>query len=165
MRGRVAVRWPTPDKYRCDRWWRQPRGRMIPMSTIYSFERQPYLRELEVEILRVEEKSGAWGAILDDTILYPEGGGQPSDYGRLNDVGVQHVQKTRDGLLHVLAAPVQPGMQERARKLATIINLDVKRCQLGVTFARFAASISASSCSRETTLPSTTRSMFVVGEP
>ena len=79
------------------------------MSTIYSFERQPYLRELEVEVLRVEEKSGAWGAILDDTILYPEGGGQPSDYGRLNDVVVQHVQKTNDGLLHVLAAPVQPG--------------------------------------------------------
>ena len=31
---------------------------MVFMSTIYSFERRPYLRELEVEILDVREESG-----------------------------------------------------------------------------------------------------------
>jgi Ser-tRNA(Ala) deacylase AlaX len=82
---------------------------MMLMDRIYGFERQPYLRELEVEVLRLQEESGAWTAILDDTILYPEGGGQPSDRGRLNEVVVSHVQKTSEGLLHVLESPVEPG--------------------------------------------------------
>ena len=79
------------------------------MSRKYSFEHQPYARELEVEVLSVEETSGAWVAILDDTILYPEGGGQPSDSGRLNEAVVHRVQKAGDDLLHVLDAPVEPG--------------------------------------------------------
>ena len=79
------------------------------MSRIFGFERQPYLRELEVEILEVAEEAGVWTAILDDTILYPEGGGQPSDRGRLNAAAVQHVHKSSDGPRHVLESPVGRG--------------------------------------------------------
>lgn len=67
------------------------------------------MRELEVEVLSVEEKAGSWIAVLDDTILFPEGGGQPSDQGRLNDVRVSHVHKDSGGLRHILAASVEPG--------------------------------------------------------
>ena len=79
------------------------------MSTIYSFERRPYLRDLEVEILDVREESGDWTAVLDDTVLYPEGGGQPADRGHLNDVAVSCVRKAGSGLHHVLEGPVEPG--------------------------------------------------------
>ena len=82
---------------------------MVAVSRIYGFEHQPYLRELDVEVLSVEEKSGLWTAMLDDTILYPEGGGQPSDRGRLNDVAVSRVEKTSAGLQHVLGAQAEPG--------------------------------------------------------
>lgn len=82
---------------------------MVSMTTIYSFERQPYLTDLEAEIVDVREESGEWLAVLQDTILYPEGGGQPSDRGRLNDVAVSSVRKTDSGLQHVLEGPAEPG--------------------------------------------------------
>ena len=79
------------------------------MSGIFGFEREPYLRGLDVEILSVEPRSDHWIAILDDTILYPEGGGQPSDRGRLNEAVVSQVGKSETGLLHVLESPIEPG--------------------------------------------------------
>jgi Ser-tRNA(Ala) deacylase AlaX len=79
------------------------------MDTIYAFEREPYRRELEVEVLEVGEEKGRAHAVLDDTILYPEGGGQPSDRGRLGDVEVLEVQKSDDLLRHYLASPVVTG--------------------------------------------------------
>jgi Ser-tRNA(Ala) deacylase AlaX len=79
------------------------------MDTIYSFEREPCRRELEVQVLEVGEEKGRAFALLDDTILYPEGGGQPSDRGRLGDVDVVEVQKTEDQLRHFLASPAATG--------------------------------------------------------
>ena len=101
--------WPAPVKYRRVRSRISRRGRMRFMDGIYRFERQPYQQELEVEVLRVEEKSGGWEAFLDDSILYPEGGGQPSDRGRLNDVEVTHVEKTDEGPAHHVVAPIETG--------------------------------------------------------
>lgn len=82
---------------------------MLGMDQIHAFERQPYRRELEVEIVSVEPRAEAWMAVLDDTILYPEGGGQPCDRGWLEGVEVTQVERTDSGLLHVLEAAVAPG--------------------------------------------------------
>jgi Ser-tRNA(Ala) deacylase AlaX len=79
------------------------------MEKIYRYEREPYRRELEVEVLEVGELEGRPFAVLDDTILYPEGGGQPSDRGRLGQAEVVEVQKTDDQLRHYLASPVATG--------------------------------------------------------
>jgi Ser-tRNA(Ala) deacylase AlaX len=79
------------------------------MSKIYSYEREPYRRELETEILEVGEEEGRPYAVLDDTILYPEGGGQPADGGRLNGVEVTDVQRHGEEVRHYLAAPAAPG--------------------------------------------------------
>jgi alanyl-tRNA synthetase len=48
-------------------------------------------------------------AVLEDTILYPEGGGQPADRGTLNGVAVLDVQKKDGAIRHTLAAPVAAG--------------------------------------------------------
>jgi Ser-tRNA(Ala) deacylase AlaX len=79
------------------------------MDNIFCYEREPYRRELEVEVLEVGELEGRPFAVLDDTILYPEGGGQPSDRGRLGEVEVVEVEKADDQLRHYLASPVATG--------------------------------------------------------
>ncbi len=53
------------------------------MSRIYAFEREPYRRQLEVEVIAADEDDGRPFAFLNNTILYPEGGGQPADLGFL----------------------------------------------------------------------------------
>jgi len=74
-----------------------------------AWERQPYLQELDTEVLATGEgPDGPW-AVLADTVLYPEGGGQPSDQGRIGDVAVREVRRTPKGVIHRLAAPLSPG--------------------------------------------------------
>lgn len=74
-----------------------------------AWERQPYLRELNTEVVACgDDPGGAW-AVLADTVLYPEGGGQPSDRGWIGDVAVHAVHRTPTGIVHVLASPVSRG--------------------------------------------------------
>lgn len=55
-------------------------------------------------------KNGEPFVVLADTVLYPEGGGQPADLGRVGGVTVTDVQR-RDGvILHVLETPLEPGV-------------------------------------------------------
>lgn len=74
-----------------------------------AYHRDPRLRRLEVCVRAVGEAAGRPYALLDDTLCYPEGGGQPADRGLLNGVAVLDVQKGPDGIRHFLAAPVPPG--------------------------------------------------------
>jgi alanyl-tRNA synthetase len=77
----------------------------IPGKTELLFYENPFEEEFEAEVLDVVE--GA--AILDRTLLYPEGGGQPADHGTLEKDGqlfqVTDVQKSGDVVLHKLAEP------------------------------------------------------------
>jgi len=51
------------------------------------FYRDPYLREAKAKVLRVEGREGNVRVLLDRTIFYPEGGGQPSDRGVIEGNG------------------------------------------------------------------------------
>jgi alanyl-tRNA synthetase len=79
------------------------------MSAIPAYEREPYRVELEVEVRAAGEESGRRYVVLDDTVLYPEGGGQPADRGLLGEVAVVDVQRRDGELRHYLAAPVLVG--------------------------------------------------------
>jgi Ser-tRNA(Ala) deacylase AlaX len=79
------------------------------MSQIYAFERDPYARELAVEVQRTDWMGDRPIAVLDDTILFPEGGGQPADRGRLGSVEVVDVQRKEGEVLHFLESPVDRG--------------------------------------------------------
>jgi Ser-tRNA(Ala) deacylase AlaX len=76
---------------------------------IPSYETHPYLTRLEVQILEVGESAGRPWAVLDDTILYPEGGGQPADRGRLGAVAVLDVRREQGEIRHLLDSAVEPG--------------------------------------------------------
>jgi Ser-tRNA(Ala) deacylase AlaX len=80
-----------------------------PEKQIPAYERDPYLRELEVDIVRIGEEDGQPFAVLNDTILYPEGGGQPADHGWLNEVRIVDVQRIGDETRHFLESPLPAG--------------------------------------------------------
>jgi alanyl-tRNA synthetase len=55
------------------------------------------------------EDAGRPWAVLDDTLLYPEGGGQPSDTGSLAGVAVLDVRRVGGEIRHSLASSVPEG--------------------------------------------------------
>ncbi len=82
------------------------------MSAPRAFEREPYLTELSVHVTETGIEDGRPWAVLDDTVLYPEGGGQPADHGLLGGVPVLDVQVVGGVIRHLLASPVSEGAVE-----------------------------------------------------
>ncbi|WP_257309146.1 alanyl-tRNA editing protein [Geothrix fuzhouensis] len=79
------------------------------MTQLPAYERDPFATLLETRILRCGEEKGRSFVILEDTVCYPEGGGQPCDQGTLNGVAVLEVQKGEGGIRHYLASPLAEG--------------------------------------------------------
>ena len=80
------------------------------MSAIPAFERDPYLTELQAEIVGTGVETGRPYAVLSDTILYPEGGGQPGDRGHLDDTPVLDVKKHGSEVRNYLGGGVARGL-------------------------------------------------------
>ena len=76
---------------------------------IRAYERDPRLTVLETEVVATGEEGGRPFVVLADTVLYPEGGGQPSDRGTVGGVPVIDVQKSPDGVRHFLRGPAPSG--------------------------------------------------------
>ena len=79
------------------------------MGAIPAYEREPYLQTLETEIIGAGDEGDRPFVVLADTVLYPEGGGQPADRGRIAGVAVEDV-RTAEGLIrHYLAGSTPAG--------------------------------------------------------
>lgn len=65
--------------------------------------------ECEAAVLERTEWKGRPAVVLDRTVFYPEGGGQPCDRGTVGGVEVVDVQEREGAILHVLAAPLPDG--------------------------------------------------------
>ena len=74
-----------------------------------AYERDAYLQELDTEVTATGEVEGRPWAATADTLFYPEGGGQPSDRGSMNDIAVLDVQNVEGAIRHTLASPLAPG--------------------------------------------------------
>ena len=73
------------------------------MTVIPAYERDPYLQWLEAEVVEGGTEGNQPYVVLTDTILYPEGGGQPSDRGRIAGVPVEDVRTVQGEIRHYLA--------------------------------------------------------------
>jgi Ser-tRNA(Ala) deacylase AlaX len=74
-----------------------------------AYERDPFAATLETRVLRSGEEKGQPFVILEDTIFYPEGGGQPFDLGTVNGSAVLEVQKREGEIRHYLGAALSAG--------------------------------------------------------
>jgi Ser-tRNA(Ala) deacylase AlaX len=79
------------------------------MSQLPAYERDPYASALETRVLEAGVEGKRPFVVLEDTVFYPEGGGQPCDLGTVNGVPVLDVQKHAGGIRHFLASPLPEG--------------------------------------------------------
>jgi len=70
-----------------------------------AYYRDPRLRLLQTDVLDAGEDERGPFVVLADTVLYPEGGGQPRDHGTVDGIEVVDVLKTELGFLHRLSKP------------------------------------------------------------
>ncbi|KAI8371688.1 Threonyl/alanyl tRNA synthetase [Radiomyces spectabilis] len=81
----------------------------IPVGDLHC-QRDTYCREFTTRCVDCSEKpnkKGLYEVKLHDTILFPEGGGQPSDTGFIDDVPVVDVQRRQLQHVHFTKQPIQ----------------------------------------------------------
>ena len=69
------------------------------------------LKNCKATVLACEEKDGKFFIELDQTVIFPEGGGQLSDRGKLNDVNVLHASEKEGRVWHECDAPLEVGAE------------------------------------------------------
>jgi alanyl-tRNA synthetase len=72
------------------------------LSDTPAYERDPRLTRLETAIIGSGQEDGRSFAVLVDTVLYPEGGGQPADHGAIDGIEVADVQKVDGEIRHYM---------------------------------------------------------------
>jgi Ser-tRNA(Ala) deacylase AlaX len=89
-----------------------PESVVTSMRSILAYEREPYRQLLETEICSAGTEGDRPFVVLADTILYPEGGGQPADRGWISGVDVEDVRTVDEQIRHYLAGPPPVGQVE-----------------------------------------------------
>lgn len=85
---------------------------MIALTGIYQVD--PYLLQYRTCVKGFIEEAGKTGILFEDTIFYPEGGGQPSDRGTLvcdvrrTSHEVIYVEQRPGGIVHWIAGEITP---------------------------------------------------------
>lgn len=75
------------------------------MRTELVFLKDAYLREISATVVAVRESEGLIEVALDRTVIYPTGGGQPSDTGTIGGVPVASARKEGAVVWHSLDGP------------------------------------------------------------
>ena len=79
------------------------------MKTKQIYYESPYTLELEATVLSTEPQGNLTNVILDQTIFYPEGGGQPSDRGMIGEAKVEYVRFHEGEIIHQVSGEVAVG--------------------------------------------------------
>ena len=76
------------------------------MKTRRLFKEDVYMKEAAAVITSVStDKNGRTAVTLDQTVFFPEGGGQSCDLGTLGGFSVTDVQETEDDIIHIVDCP------------------------------------------------------------
>ncbi len=79
------------------------------MATERLFYRDPYLTACEAQVLECREEKKGYGIRLNQTVFYPEGGGQPADIGQLGNVRVVDVREREGEIWHMTDGALETG--------------------------------------------------------
>ena len=78
-------------------------------------EKLYYVNQYETEssavVLDYRQVEDGWRVVLDRTVFYPTGGGQPCDRGTISGVPVIDVFEEGDEIVHLCAAPLRPEVE------------------------------------------------------
>ena len=85
----------------------------VDANTLQAYHRDAHLQNLVATVTNCTVISNdKWSVQLSDTVLFPEGGGQPSDTGTIAGVPVSDVQHDDNGLVvHTVNSPLEVGAQ------------------------------------------------------
>lgn len=70
-----------------------------------------YIKEFSAKVVECRKEEKGFQVILDQSAFYPEGGGQPSDLGILEDTAVTDVQEKNGELIHYVKSELEPGTE------------------------------------------------------
>ena len=79
--------------------------------TIKLYNDNVMLKNCQATVLACEEKNGKFLVELDQTVIFPEGGGQLSDRGKIGGVNVLHASEKDGRIWHECDAPIEVGAQ------------------------------------------------------
>lgn len=82
--------------------------------TVKLFENNSLLKECTATVTACTEKEGQYLVELDQTVFFPEGGGQLSDKGKIADVIVSHVSEKDGHIYHECDKPLEVGAEVKA---------------------------------------------------
>ena len=85
------------------------------METEKLYYADPFLKEFTATVLGCEAAKGGFTVTLDRTAFYPEGGGQPCDFGTLGPAHVTDVQERCGTVFHTVDRPVEAGETVRCQ--------------------------------------------------
>ncbi len=77
------------------------------------YDKDSFTKEFDAVVLSSEEAADGYAVILDRTAFFPEGGGQPSDTGFINDAAVFDVQIENEIITHFTDKPFEAGQRIR----------------------------------------------------
>ena len=75
------------------------------------YYRDAYATKFTARVLDCTEEKEAWTVILNRTLFYPEGGGQPADIGVLGGVRVLDVHERGEDIVHTTDKPLPVGAE------------------------------------------------------
>ena len=131
------------------------RGQRSSMNLYQPYHRDSYLREIDAVVMRVEANR----IILDQTVFYARGGGQPADHGTLEwnggqarvvDVRKIHGENGEDEIWHQLEGAVPPvgahahGALDWERRYALMRAHTATHILCGVIWRDFGAKVTSS---------------------
>ena len=76
------------------------------------YDTDSYLKEFTATVVSCEQKNDTtYRVVLDQTVFFPEGGGQTGDIGWLNEFAVTDTREKAGVIYHETNAPMEPGTQ------------------------------------------------------
>lgn len=75
------------------------------------YEQDSYCKEFKAIVESCEQKDSIYEVVLDQTAFFPEGGGQRSDEGTIDDIPVSDVQLVGDVIVHTISQPLNVGSE------------------------------------------------------
>lgn len=80
----------------------------------------PVITSCEAKMISCEKRGEGFAAVLDRTIIFPEGGGQPADLGTIGEANILDAREENGNVVHIIDRPLPPGSVQK-------IALDIPR--------------------------------------